>query len=60
MTVTACSLALTVIKNEHMQIEFTHHALARMVERGISRDEVLATLDRPLCIVNAQNDGFEA
>lgn len=31
-----------------------------MVERGISRDEVLVTLDRPLRIVNAQNDRFEA
>ena len=43
-----------------MQIEFTQHALARMVERGISRDEVLSTLDHPLRIVNAQNDRFEA
>ena len=43
-----------------MQIEFTQHALARMVERGISRDEVLSTLDHPLRTVNAQNSRFEA
>ena len=42
-----------------MQIEFTQHALARMVERGISRDEVLSTLDHPLRTVNAQNSRFE-
>ena len=30
------------------------------LERGISRDEVLSTLDHPLRIVNAQNDRFEA
>jgi Domain of unknown function (DUF4258) len=43
-----------------MQIEFTQHALARMVERGISQDEVLATLLHPLRTVNAQNERFEA
>ena len=42
-----------------MQIEFTQHALARMAERGISRDEVLSTLDHPLRTVNAQNSRFE-
>jgi hypothetical protein len=43
-----------------MQIEFTQHALARMVERGISQDEVLATLLRPLRTESAQNERFEA
>ncbi len=43
-----------------MEIEFTQHALVRMLERGISRDEVLATLDHPLRTINAQNDRFEA
>ena len=42
-----------------MQIEFTQHALARMAERGISRDEVLSTLDHSLRTVNAQNSRFE-
>jgi outer membrane protein assembly factor BamE (lipoprotein component of BamABCDE complex) len=46
--------------NEQMQIEFTQHALTRMVERGISRDEVLATLGHPLRTVNAQNNRFES
>jgi len=43
-----------------MQVEFTQHALDRMVERGISTDEVLFTLDHPLRILDAQNDRFEA
>ena len=43
-----------------MQTELTQHALARMAERGISRDEVLSTLDRPLRTVNAENSRFEA
>ena len=43
-----------------MQVEFTQHALARMAERGISRDEVLTTLDHPLRTVNAENSRFEA
>ena len=43
-----------------MQVEFTQHALARMAERGISRDEVLSTLDHPLRTVNAENSRFEA
>ena len=42
------------------QVEFTQHALARMAERGISRDEVLSTLDHPLRTVNAENSRFEA
>jgi hypothetical protein len=46
--------------NKYMTIEFTQHALTRMMERGISRDEVLATLAHPLRTVNAQNDRFEA
>jgi Domain of unknown function (DUF4258) len=29
---------------ESMQITFTQHALVRMAERGITQDEVLATL----------------
>lgn len=43
-----------------MQIKFTQHALARMAERGISRNEVLSTLDHPLRTVNAENSRFEA
>lgn len=43
-----------------MQVEFTAHALARMVERRISRDEVLLALDRPLRTVKAQNNRFES
>ena len=43
-----------------MQVEFTQQALARMAERGISRDEVLSTLDHPLRTVNAENSRFEA
>ena len=43
-----------------MQIEFTSHALARMAERGISRDEVLATLDNPVRVVPAQGGRLEA
>ena len=31
-----------------------------MLERGISRDEVLATLDHPQRTINALNDRFEA
>jgi hypothetical protein len=43
-----------------MQVEFTQHALDRMVERGITTDEVLFTLEHPLRILDAQNDRFEA
>ena len=43
-----------------MQVEFTQHALARMAERAISRDEVLSILDHPLRTVNAENSRFEA
>jgi hypothetical protein len=42
-----------------MRIEFTQHTLARMVERGISHDEVPSTLLHPLRSVNAQNERFE-
>ena len=38
-----------------MPITFTQHALTRMVERGISQAEVLATLAQPLRTVDAQN-----
>ena len=43
-----------------MEVEFTQHALARMEERGISRNEVLTTLANPLQTVQAQNERFEA
>ena len=43
-----------------MQIEFTQHALTRMKERGISQDEVLATLDHPIRTLSAENERFEA
>ena len=36
-----------------MQINFTQHALTRMAERGVSRDEVLDTLAHPLMTVPA-------
>ena len=47
-------------RDKTVQIEFTQHALVRMVERGISRNEVISTLDHPLRIVNAKNGRFEA
>lgn len=43
-----------------MQTDFTQHALARMNERGIRRDEVLRTLAHPLRRVAADNDRFES
>ncbi len=43
----------------NVQITFTQHALARMAERGISRDEVLSTLAHPLRTVASQNDRLE-
>ena len=43
-----------------MQIEFTQHALSRMKERGISRDEVLNTLAHPLRTVEAENERLES
>jgi len=43
-----------------MQIEFTQHALTRMAERGISRDEVLATIANPIRTLSAGNERFEA
>jgi len=43
-----------------MAVNFTQHALTRMLERGISREEVLATLAQPLMVVLAQGDRKEA
>ena len=43
-----------------MQITFTQHALVRMAERGITQDEVLATLAEPVRTVPAHNDLLEA
>jgi hypothetical protein len=43
-----------------MQVEFSQHALTRMAERGIKRDEVLNTLANPLRVISAVNDRFEA
>jgi hypothetical protein len=43
-----------------MPITFTQHALKRMVERGISRAEVLSTLAKPLRTIEAQNSRKEA
>jgi len=43
-----------------MSVNFTQHALTRMLERGISREEVLATLAQPLMVVLAQGDRKEA
>jgi hypothetical protein len=41
---------------ELMAVNFTQHALTRMLERCISREEVLATLAQPLMVVLAQGD----
>lgn len=38
----------------------TQHALTRMAERGISRDEVLATIANPIRMLKAENERFEA
>lgn len=46
--------------NEMMQVEFTQHALARMAERGVSRDEVLATLSNPFRTLSAGGKRVEA
>ena len=43
-----------------MQVEFSRHALARMKERSISREEVLNTLAYPLRTVQADNARLEA
>jgi hypothetical protein len=43
-----------------MEVEFTQHAIARMAERGISRDEVLHTLAHPLRTVSAENERVES
>ena len=43
-----------------MQINFTQHALTRMAERGVSRDEVLDTLAHPLLTVPAERGCLEA
>ena len=43
-----------------MPITFTQHALKRMVERGLSRAEVLSTLAKPLRTIEAQNSRKEA
>ncbi len=43
-----------------MIVNFTQHALARMSERSISREEVLQTLANPLRVVAAQGDRLEA
>lgn len=45
---------------KRMQIVFTQHALARMTERGVSRDEVLATIAHPIRSLNVENDRWEA
>ena len=43
-----------------MQITFTQHALVRMAERGITQEEVLATLADPVRTVQAHTDLLEA
>jgi hypothetical protein len=43
-----------------MQIEFSLHALSRMRERGVSRDEVINTLSHPLRTVEAGNERLES
>jgi hypothetical protein len=41
-------------------IEFTNHALMRMAERGVSKEEVVEVLLRPREKVFANEDRFEA
>ena len=55
--VDSCHIGRTIVA---MVINFTQHALARMVERGISRSEVLATMVHPMRTVEAQNGRNEA
>jgi hypothetical protein len=43
-----------------MQISYTQHALARMMERGISQAEVESTLADPVRTISAQNGRFES
>ena len=43
-----------------MTISYTKHALARMAERGISKDEVEATLANPLRQINANRGRTES
>jgi hypothetical protein len=45
---------------ESMTVNFTQHALARMNERSISREEVIETLARPLNTVPALGARKEA
>jgi hypothetical protein len=41
-------------------VEFTAHALARMAERGVSREQVLAVAAAPVRVVPAQRGREEA
>lgn len=43
-----------------MQISYTQHALARMMERGISQTEVEGTLADPVRTMSAQNGRIES
>jgi len=43
-----------------MQISYTQHALARMMERGISQAEVESTLADPVQTMSAQNGRIES
>jgi len=43
-----------------MQISYTQHALARMMERGISQAEVESTLAEPVQTMSAQNGRIES
>ena len=43
-----------------MTISYTKHALARMAERGISKEEVEATLANPLRCVDANRGRTES
>lgn len=42
-----------------MTITYTKHALARMIERGVSQSEVEDTLANPLMQVSANRDRIE-
>ena len=43
-----------------MQISYTQHALARMMERGISQAEVESTLADPVQTMSSQNGRIES
>ena len=43
-----------------MTITYTHHALARMAERGIDQQEVEATLENPIRQISVDHGRIES